>query len=282
MERTYQYCEFKRPFSCQVMTSNKAGNPDFHMHNNFELYLLLDGHVSYFVEQSCYTMAPGNLILFTNQEIHKATNLTGEPFTRMVLHVNPDYLRQYCSDRTNLLGCFLRRRPGEGNLLPLTSDQLAQYQSLFFKIQGALSDPSYGSDLLAMTSLIELLVLVNRCWIEAPSRTHGQGQPMHRVQPIMTYIDAHLTEPLSLDSIAKGLSIDKFYLSHIFREATESTIFQYILIKRIALAKHYLAMGKSVTEACHLSGFNDYCNFIRSFKNVTGSTPGAYRKKMEG
>ncbi|MBQ3028199.1 MAG: AraC family transcriptional regulator, partial [Lachnospiraceae bacterium] len=42
-------------------------------------------------------------------------------------------------------------------------------------------------------------------------------------------------------------------------------------------AKALLQEGASVTEACYRSGFNDYANFIRSFKKVTGVSPGKYR-----
>ena len=79
----------------------------------------------------------------------------------------------------------------------------------------------------------------------------------------MDYIDANLSPELSLQSIAACFSIDRYYLSHLFRQQTGSTLYQYILIKKIAAAKQYLLDGKTVTETCYLSGFNDYNNFIR-------------------
>ncbi len=36
--------------------------------------------------------------------------------------------------------------------------------------------------------------------------------------------------------------------------------------------------GKNVSDACLMSGFNDYSNFIRSFKKKTGISPGHYAK----
>lgn len=62
-----------------MMTSPAAGNTEFHMHNRFELYYLLDGYVQYFVENVCYNMTPGSLILFSSNEIHKAINTTNTP-----------------------------------------------------------------------------------------------------------------------------------------------------------------------------------------------------------
>lgn len=92
-ESLYHYSEFSEPFSCDFTTSHIAGNVDFHMHNSHEIYLLMDGHIQYFVENSCYDMNPGSLILFSNREIHKAINTTSEAFTRLVIHVNPAFIR---------------------------------------------------------------------------------------------------------------------------------------------------------------------------------------------
>ena len=46
--------------------------------------------------------------------------------------------------------------------------------------------------------------------------------------------------------------------------------------RKIAEAKKYLYLGISVKEACFLSGFSDYSNFIRTFKNVEGCSPGKF------
>ncbi|MNC57806.1 Multiple antibiotic resistance protein MarA [compost metagenome] len=95
----------------------------------------------------------------------------------------------------------------------------------------------------------------------------------------MTYIDNHLHLALSLEGIAEELSVDKYYLSHLFKQQTGGTLYRYVLLKKITLAKQLLTAGNSVSDTCYLSGFNDYANFIRTFKNFTGHTPGQYGKK---
>lgn len=276
MERTYEYSEFAEPINCQFTTAMKAGNVNFHMHNSYELYLLLDGEISYFVEQSCYHMKPGDLIIFTSQEIHKATNLKDTPFTRIVLHINPMFVWRFCTAQTNLLGCFHQHRPGANNRISLTPEQLELFQSYLQQIDRDNKQNNYGSDLRAITTLISLLLMVNECFQSAP----GQEPNLHphRIQPVMAYIDQHLSEPLTLESISHSCSLDKYYLSHLFKKETESTIFQYIQVKRIALAKELLTLGSTVTDACQQSGFNDYANFIRTFKKVTGYSPGHFKK----
>jgi len=275
-ESPYHYSEFSEPFSCDFTTSKMAGNVDFHMHNSHEIYLLVDGHIQYFVENACYDMSPGSLILFSNREIHKAINTSNVPFTRLVIHVNSSYIRPYCTPSTNLLDCF-HRDPGKNNLVLLSKEDHKLLISMAQSLKRAIKKRcSYGSDLTALTTLIQILILINQAWQNTGS-VKTAPRP-HRAQVIMNYIDDHLTEPLSLDSISLALSLDKYYLSHLFKSETESSIFQYIVVKRVALAKELLLKGHTVSEACHLSGFSDYSNFIRTFRQTTGCTPGQFKR----
>lgn len=265
-------------FNCEFTTSEAAGNIDFHIHNNHELYMLLDGEIQYFVENICYSLHAGDLILFSNHEIHKAINTSNCPFTRLVIHVNPAFIRQYCTLQTNLLACF-HRSPGIGNLALLSTEE----QQLLLTLARPLASPTvssktYGDDLTALTNLIQILLLVNKAW-QRTSHVNTTPKP-HRVQAIMDFIDQNLTTPLTLDSIAGALALDKFYISHLFKTETESSIFQYLLIKRIALAKELLLSGHTVAESCHLSGFHDYSNFIRTFRKNVGCAPGQFQRQL--
>ena len=275
-KRAYHYDYSPKPFSCDFTTNATAGNVEFHMHNRHEIYFLLDGDIQYFVENVCYPMTAGNLILFSTNEIHKAINTSGQAFTRLVVHVRPDFVQQYCTPDTNLLACF-HREPGVGNMVSLSKEEQARLISMARALQQAQKKSGqYGSDVMASTLFLQILVFVNQAWKKS-SPKRAMPSP-HRTQAIMDYIDAHLTSSLTLDSIAQALSLDKYYLSHLFKSETESTIYQYILVKRAALAKTLLSQGHTVSEACHLSGFNDYSNFIRSFKQVTGYTPGQFKR----
>lgn len=273
---SYQYDHMNMPYGCSFRTDSKAGNSDFHMHNVYEIYMLVEGNIHYFVEQSCYHMTSGNIILFNDQEIHKATNLSDQPFERIVIHINPSFIRQYCTLQTNLLACF-HHRAGESNLISLTPKETEEFLSLSRTLSHTCRDTSYGQDILSLSVLFRILLLINQAYFRSSGTPESKPMP-HRAQDIMTYIDHHLTEPLSLDSISKALSLDKYYLSHLFKSETEGSIFQYILVKRIVLAKELLTQGHTVTESCHMSGFNDYSNFIRSFKQITGCTPGQFKK----
>ena len=67
----------------------------------------------------------------------------------------------------------------------------------------------------------------------------------------------------------------------MFNRYCGTTVTKYIISKRITEAKKLLSNGKSVTETAFASGFNDYANFIRTFKKTVGVPPGKYKSAIK-
>jgi len=249
---------------------------DFHMHDNYEIFLFLGGQVNVFVDRNSYPLRRGSLLIFNNQEIHKIINLSTDPYERLIVHFKPDLVYPFCTADTNLLGCFQNRKPGRFNMIELNEEQIRAFMEIGTRMIGTVQQPTFGSDSLALTYLIQMLVMVGTLHQRARPATPSLISPL--IQQTMDYIDHHLHTPLSLDEIANELSVDKYYLSHLFKEQTGGSLYRYVLLKKTNLAKQLLISGTSVSEACYLTGFNDYANFIRTFKNITGTSPGKYGK----
>lgn len=98
---------------------------------------------------------------------------------------------------------------------------------------------------------------------------------------IDSYLTENITADLTVDRLCKyfGISVNTLYqISHKF---FGSSIKNYIISKRIDMAKHYLTVTNlSVYEISARTGFNDYNYFIRTFKSRTGRTPLIYRKEF--
>ncbi len=251
---------------------------DFHIHNNYEIYYYMDGEIDFFVNKSRYHMNKGNLLFFNTQDVHKAVNLSHDvPYERFVIQFDPSTIRKMGTEKTHLLACFEEEKPDHQNIITLDLKQRQYYEQTANQLLHAMQMADFGSDILPYTYLIQLLILINKVYYNSPY--HEQNIMPPQVMATLDYLDTHLTEDLSLDRIAKDLAISKYHLSHVFKKNTGTTIYQYVLIKRIALSKTLLMEGKSVTEACHGSGFNDYSNFIRTFKNITGISPGSFSNK---
>ncbi len=96
---------------------------------------------------------------------------------------------------------------------------------------------------------------------------------------MLSYIQTHLTGNLSLAALEKKFFLNRYSLCRLFKRATGSTLQAYIRTKRLALAQQFLAEGKGVAIAAQASGFNDYTNFLKAFKEKTGVLPREYGKR---
>ena len=124
--------------------------------------------------------------------------------------------------------------------------------------------------------LTEILLFVNDSFQKKISKQKDIMPEI--VSEMILYIQANLTEELSLEQLSKVFYHNGAYLSRIFKKHTGLTLREYILDQRVEAAKRILSKGKSVSEVCYASGFSDYANFIRSFKKVTGISPGHWGK----
>lgn len=92
------------------------------------------------------------------------------------------------------------------------------------------------------------------------------------------YFDEHFTQIDSLDSVCKSLYINKYYLTHLFKEQMGIPPIKYLINKRIALACRYLETTEmSVGEVAKACGYVDIGYFCRVFKSVTQITPLRHR-----
>jgi len=129
--------------------------------------------------------------------------------------------------------------------------------------------------------LIKLLTYINNIYIENKGKIINESKPVTGgLKDILDYVNNNLENDLSLENLSKIFHLSKNYMCELFKKSTGDSLHNYILMKRIVRAKKHLLDGKSVSEACMLSGFNDYANFIRMFKKVTGMTPGQFKKAM--
>ncbi len=217
------------------------------------------------------------MLIFNKTDIHKAVTLSNElPYERITIHFNPSIIRDIPIDSTNLLSCFENKDKDGQNIVLLDLNQSDYFIKTALKMIQKLKKGDYGSDILPLTYLIQLLYMINDAY---SNKRHNMKNTMSsRISATLEYIDDHLTDNLSLDMISEDLLISKYHLCHTFKENTGTTIYQYIIVRRVSLAKKLLLSGKTVTEACHESGFNDYSNFIRTFKNETGISPGNFGK----
>lgn len=114
------------------------------------------------------------------------------------------------------------------------------------------------------------------CVVE--SKRQGQQYGMYITMAIR-YIEENISDKLSLNAVADAIGISRIYLSQLFRKETQTTYSQYVLERRIEMARWLLRnTNKKVYEVSHQVGFNEVHHFSLKFKECTGVSPNDYRR----
>ncbi|WP_083748701.1 helix-turn-helix domain-containing protein [Pelomonas sp. KK5] len=108
--------------------------------------------------------------------------------------------------------------------------------------------------------------------------TTAPRRSRHRsLEPVLRHIDAHLSEPLSLEGLAQlsGLSLWRF--ATVFREHVGLPPYRYIDQQRVRHAQLLLRQGMPPARVATEAGFYDQSHLSRRFKRQCGMTPGQYQ-----
>lgn len=239
-----------------------------HHHDFYEVYLFLNGNVNYTIESRNYRLLPGDLLLINPLELHQP-RITHEkqPYERIVLWINRPFIEQLSSRQTNLTRCFDSSRPGHTNLLRLSPQHRQTVTGLMERLIAENDNSAYGGDLLAASCLIQLLVELNRMCMGTPQRHELTDKSEPVISNVLQYINEHYAEELSLDLLAGTFFISKYHLSHEFNRLVGTSVYRYIIQKRLVIAKKMLGDGIPPTEVYQNCGFGDYANFYRAFKS---------------
>lgn len=100
------------------------------------------------------------------------------------------------------------------------------------------------------------------------------------VRQVENYIRLSYMHPIRVEHIAQQLSLDRRYLSRLFKEKTGMSIQQYLLNVRMDEAANYLRQGYSVKECAHMVGYEDVSNFSKLYKKHFGKSPTHRRKSL--
>ena len=259
-----------------------GSNPPYHRHNDYEIYLFIKGNTKLYIEQSCYQMKSGDLAIISPDKLHRSVvDSSDSKYERIVMYISKNKLNLLSSPETDLSECFKESSKSGHEIIHLSKYDMGRYISYGDDIIRNNKREGYGDDLYTLVSMYKLLLFLNNQYKEVKSNRHPEDIMPEPVKGIMEYIENNLTESITLSDISKHLHFNGNYISNVFKKNTGMTIRDYIIDKRLELAKSLLMQGHNVAYACSQSGFSDYANFIRTFTNRVGIPPKRWCRRNE-
>lgn len=241
---------------------------DLHHHDFYEIYFFVGGNVEYRVEGKSYTLQNGDLLLISPGVFHQPVVTEDSPYERYVLWIERSYLTQFTEYGTDLTGCFAPT----AMLLRPTSYQRSTLSMLLEMLLKETHSNKFGSELYGHGLFLQLMTEINRMAQRSPQKRETAEEP-ELVSRVLAYISEHYSEKITLQSLADRFYVSKYHLSHEFSAKVGTSVYRYIILKRLLSAREQIADGVPPSEVYQTCGFQDYANFYRAFKTEYGISP---------
>lgn len=95
---------------------------------------------------------------------------------------------------------------------------------------------------------------------------------------VLDYIDAHITQHITVRDLAAYAGMERSYFSRKFKAAFQMSPNQYLYAARLNQAANALAQGSTVSEASRIADYADEKSFSRAFHSYMDIPPSIYRK----
>lgn len=99
------------------------------------------------------------------------------------------------------------------------------------------------------------------------------------IKETLKYIDSNIFKKIEIIDLSNLTQWEKNYFIKLFLKYVGNTPYQYILKKKIEMAKSLLAQSDySINQISFELGFKSYTNFNCAFKKITSNTPSTYKR----
>ena len=143
--------------------------------------------------------------------------------------------------------------------------------------------PEKAQERYCVFKSVELLVLL--C-TQAPApdgnilRSDGPLSPS--LAEVGTYLQAHLSEKVTIELLSKQFSVSPTFLKERFRKAYGVPIHSFLVQQRLRRARELICTTRlPIQQIAQSVGYEGMSQFNTAFKREYGMTPGQYRKMSE-
>jgi AraC-like DNA-binding protein len=244
-------------------------NEHYHAHDHAEIFVHVLGKMDLFIENNIYSHHGNEIRVYAPQELHFGKADFDQNMEWYQISIDGWFL----AENPPLANIILNRPKGQDNVFISKKQEtvLSLLNEIFQRQDGILSE--YYN----YANVIKILCILN----DSDNNIKVEMGRNESLQQIMEETNKNIVNIQNVRDIAALSHFSTSYIHQTFKKHLNITPHQYVLMKKMSLAKEFLAKGETVSEACFNAGFDNYAYFITCFKKIFGVTPGKHKKSTD-
>ena len=240
----------------------------YHYHDFHKVVIFISGKAAYHIEGKAYQLKPWDILLVNRHAIHRQEIDPSVPYERFILWIQNDIPWQ------ELLKCFQKANDRSYNLVRLNSALQEKMKDILFELENSAKSDEYGREILTQSLFLQFMVYLNRIFLEKQYIFDKKSYTFDsQIASILQYINHNLKEDLSVETLSARYYVSKYHLMRKFKQETGYTLHNYIVNKRLLMARTLISNGMPVTKAAQESGFAEYSTFSRAYRKQFKTNP---------
>ena len=268
-----EYVTYLDDSSIRIWYSDVPWRYEVHDHSAVEILLTLEGSVTYTVEDSVYQVRKGEVLVIPPDMPHSLT--MGEGSSRYLFLFEPDAIMTM-RDIKSIAMYFnkpFHLRDG--------SEAHVRIRELLLRARDAYEKREMMWNTVCYSCILRIYATLGQQYLSGvrPRTDDGlRNMDSEVITAVMTYINNHYREELSLEDVARFAGFSRYYFSRSFKRQTGYSFKDYLCQKRLQVAMDLLIRtNHSMRDVAIESGFGSVATFNRVFREKKGCTPTQYR-----
>ncbi|UOQ46624.1 helix-turn-helix domain-containing protein [Gracilibacillus caseinilyticus] len=248
----------------------------FHLHQDYEIFYMLEGEKLFLMDGEQFIAEKDQIVFIDKNRLHK-TLVTDRNYQRIVINFRDSFLLK--EDHYLLQALF-----NKGALL------LNVHNASVFRLLLENMVKEYYLDNRDRKRYLQLLL--TQFLIESERLLHIQPQPQDKLRPhsqqhetvdaIITYINEHFAEDITLSVLAEAFFLHEQSISKLFKQTIGYRFTDYLNAVRISNAKQLLMETSiKINQITKKVGYTNHVHFWRIFKKMTGMSPNEFREEHQ-
>lgn len=255
----------------------------WHWHPEIELTWIISGELEYQINDESYLLKAGDGLFGNSNVLHAGHMSNGKDCTYLSITFHPRFLYGY--ENSILQTKYVDHITSNNAWSSLVLREEVSWQK---EILDAMKEIFALSQNSSLDFELQVHLLLMNIWKRLyahfstlPDKKANTTIHIQRLRDILTYIQDHFDQEISLDDIANVTSLCKSECCRFFKKHMNMTIFEYLLYYRIQKSLPLLDSEDSITEVASMVGFSSPSYYTQIFKRYLNCTPMQYKRARQ-